>query len=205
MNEPNADLSFSSPQRPRRERHLPGFAVLGALTLLLASLGLGASVPPADSSAKTRTAAPRETPAKAHPSKEKSSMTTRATADFKIDSWEQSLYDEPAEGPQLGRATVKKSFHGDLEGTSTAELLMCGSPGGDAGYIASEKFTGTLAGRKGTFVMQHGGLAWKDGRLKPFGNVVPGSGTGELVGLSGTLEYRHDEKGAVLTLDYRFE
>jgi hypothetical protein len=82
---------------------------------------------------------------------------------------------------------------------------MCGNPGGDAGYIASEKFTGALAGRKGAFVMQHGGLAWKDGRQKPFGNVVPGSGTGDLKGLAGTLEYRHDDKGAVLTLDYSFE
>ena len=53
--------------------------------------------------------------------------------------------------------------------------------------------------------MQHGGLAWKDGRQEPFGNVVPSSGTGELKGLAGTVRYRHDETGATVTLEYRFE
>jgi hypothetical protein len=34
------------------------------------------------------------------------------------------------------------------------------------------------------------------------GVVLPGTGTGELAGLRGTVELTHDDSGAVLTLDY---
>jgi hypothetical protein len=129
-------------------------------------------------------------------------MSTRATANFEITGWEQTDYGEPGDGPKLARATVKKAFRGDVEGSSTAELLMCGGPeGGGAGYIAQEVVTATLAGRSGTFVLQHGGLRGA-GEAYTFGNVVPDSATGGLRGLTGKVEYRHDESGAVLTLDY---
>jgi len=131
-------------------------------------------------------------------------MGTRATAAFDITGWEQTDYGGEGGGPKLSRATVKKAFRGDLEGTSTAELLMCGGPeGGGAGYIAQEVVTASLGGRSGTFVMQHGGLRGA-GQAYTFGNVVPDSGTGGLRGLAGSLELRHDENGAVLTLDYDF-
>jgi hypothetical protein len=131
-------------------------------------------------------------------------MTTRATASFEVTGWDQTPYGDEGDGPKLARATVKKTFRGDLEGTSAAELLMCGDPGGGgAGYIAQEVVTGTLAGRAGTFVLQHGGLRGA-GQAYTFGNVVPDSATGELRGLTGKVEYRHDESGAVLTLDYDF-
>jgi hypothetical protein len=130
-------------------------------------------------------------------------MTTRATGSFQITGWDQKPYGDEGDGPQLARATVTKTFRGDLEGTSSAELLMCGdaSGGGGAGYIAQEVVTGTLAGRAGTFVLQHGGLRGA-GEAYTFGNVVPDSATGALHGLTGKVEYRHDESGAVFTLDY---
>ena len=62
-------------------------------------------------------------------------MSHRAVGNFKIDKWEQTPYGDAADGVQLGRATVEKTFHGDLEGTSTTELLMCGGPDSDAGYV----------------------------------------------------------------------
>ena len=131
-------------------------------------------------------------------------MATRATATFEITGWEQTAYGEDA-GPPLARATVKKTFRGDLEGRSTAELLMCGGPeGGGAGYLAQEVVTGTLAGRPGSFVVQHGGIRGR-GMQRAFGSIVPGSATGKLRGLAGTAEFSHDERGAVLTLDYEFE
>ncbi|HEX8906764.1 MAG TPA: DUF3224 domain-containing protein [Longimicrobiaceae bacterium] len=127
-------------------------------------------------------------------------MSTRATANFDITGWEQTAYGDEA-GPQLARATVKKAFRGDLEGTSTAELLMCGSNAEGAGYLAQEVVTGMLAGRSGTFVLQHGGIRG-GGTQQAFGSVVPGSATGALRGLTGKVEYSHDERGAVLTMDY---
>lgn len=132
-------------------------------------------------------------------------MSDRAVANFKIASWDQTPYDESAEGPKLARATVKKTFEGDLEGESTAELLMCGGgeEGRGAGYIASERIVGKLAGRSGSFVIQHGGIVG-DGEPRSFGNIVPDSGTGELAGIHGEGRYWHDANGATLTLEYRF-
>jgi hypothetical protein len=128
-------------------------------------------------------------------------MSHRVVTAFEVTSWEQATYDEPAEGPALARATVTKSFSGDLEGTSVAELLLCQPDDQNAGYVASERVTGTLAGRSGAFVMQHGGTI-DAGQPEPFGYIVPGSGTGALTGLRGTVRFRHDETGATITIDY---
>ena len=82
---------------------------------------------------------------------------------------------------------------------------------GDAGPVAfgrvrmrktfSGVLTGTLHGRTGSFVLQHTGVV-DDGAPPPSGVVLPGTGTGELAGLHGTMTIAHDESGAVLTLDY---
>lgn len=125
-------------------------------------------------------------------------MSTRANATFDVTGWDQSSYGEAA-APFLSRATVTKSFRGDLVGTSTAEVLMCQADQKDvaagAGYIASEIVTGALCGREGTFVMQHGGVSEIGGATRTYGNVVPGSGTGELEGLEGTVELQVDARG----------
>jgi hypothetical protein len=126
---------------------------------------------------------------------------TEITAEFEVTGWDQSVYDEPAEGPALARATVRKTFHGDMDGVSVAELLTAGNADG-RGYVASERFTGTITGRRGTVVYQHGGL--DDGHAPAaFGHLVPGSGTGELVGLAGEITFAHDESGARVTLVLR--
>ncbi len=126
---------------------------------------------------------------------------TEITAEFAVTGWDQSVYDEPGEGPALARATVRKSFRGGLEGVSVAELLMAGDADG-RGYVASERFTGTINGRRGTVVYQHGGL--DDGHaLHTFGHIVPGSGTAELAGLAGEITFAHDESGARVTLVLR--
>ena len=136
-------------------------------------------------------------------------MSTRATASFDVTAWDQTPYDDSAGGPLLARATVRKTFTGDLEATSTAELLMCQSDPQDlaagAGYVASERVTGRLHGREGTFVLQHGGLSG-DGEPHTFGHLVPGSGTGDLAGIRGTMEIAQDASGAhTLTLEYTLD
>jgi hypothetical protein len=121
----------------------------------------------------------------------------RFTQAFEITKWDQTAYDEDGK-IQLGRATVGKTFAaGELEGTSSAELLMVGTADGPAAYTAVERFTGTLAGREGSFVMMHGGTAFQTSAP---GTIV--AAEGDLSGLTGTVVYQHDADGARLTLDY---
>lgn len=131
-------------------------------------------------------------------------MSTRVVVSFDVTGWEPSEIPSAEGGAKLGRAFIKKTFRGELEGTSETEMLSCQGEGGGAGYIAQEVVTGTLAGRAGSFVMQHGGIATKNGQ-RAFGSIVPGSGTGELRGLRGDVQYKHDESGATVTLDFDFE
>ena len=130
-------------------------------------------------------------------------MTKTITAEFEVTGWEPGEGPETQveEGPALGRVTVRKTFRGALEGTSVAELLTAGGDQG-RGYVASELFTGTIEGRKGSVVFQHGGL---DDGVAPFtyGHIVPGTATGELAGLAGEITYAHDESGARVTLVLR--
>lgn len=122
----------------------------------------------------------------------------RIVGSFEITGWDETVYEEPPEGPKLTRATVKKRFAGEIKGDSTAELLTAQGEQG-RGYLASERFVGSILGRSGTVVFQHGGLADEES-ASTFGSVVPGSGTGELEGLAGSLTYSHDESGATVTL-----
>ena len=135
-------------------------------------------------------------------------MTTRATATFEVTGWDQTTYGDDTGGQHLSRATVRKTFSGDLVGESTAELLMCrqehpSDVGAGAGYVASELVKGTLRGRAGTFVMQHWGVSGPGAIQRTAGHVVPGSGTDELVGLLGEIEIAVDDDGGhTITIDY---
>lgn len=83
---------------------------------------------------------------------------------------------------------LDKQFKGDLEGTSKGEMTTAEtSVEGSAGYVAVERVDGTLRGRKGTFVLLHQGTMKRGGDFKLTIVVVPDSGTGQLVGLTGTL------------------
>ena len=130
-------------------------------------------------------------------------MSTRLVVPFAITGWEQINYDEPTDGVPLARATVRKTFDGELRGTSVAELLLCAPDDAHAGYLGQERFTGILAGREGTFVIQHGGIV--DGPdQRPFGAIIPGAATGALRGLRGNVTFMHDEQGARIQIDYEF-
>ena len=87
----------------------------------------------------------------------------------------------------IGRLALDKKFVGDLEGTSRGQMLGFRSAvEGSAGYVAMEKVSGTLRGRSGTFLLQHIGTMTR-GAPEMSVSVVPDSGTGELVGISGKL------------------
>ena len=96
-------------------------------------------------------------------------------------------------GVVLGRSSLSKIFHGDLEGASVGEMLSATTPvEGSAGYVAIERVSGVLLGRSGTFVLQHTGVMTRGSPLLAVA-VVPDSGTGELAGLSGTMTIVIDE------------
>jgi hypothetical protein len=94
---------------------------------------------------------------------------------------------DKAEGSTLGSYSLDKEYHGDLEAIAKGTMLTAGTDvKGSAGYVAIERVTGTLKGHKGSFVLQHNGTLT---RGAPQQNiiVVPDSGAGELVGLTGKL------------------
>jgi len=91
-------------------------------------------------------------------------------------------------GAAIGRFALDKQFHGDLEGTSKGQMLAGGDPStGTAGYVAMEYVTGTLHGRSGSFALQHLGTM-SGGNFYLNVIVVPGSGKGDLAGITGTMK-----------------
>ena len=109
-----------------------------------------------------------------------------AAGTFEVKLIPQDLADKTA-GTMLGRLSIDKQFHGDLDAVSKGEMLSAGtSVKGSAGYVAIERVSGTLQGRRGTFVLQHSG-AMTRGAAQLSVTVVPDSGTDQLVGLTGKM------------------
>ena len=124
----------------------------------------------------------------AQASSSKGNMSSaHATGTFEVKMTPQTA-DEQAQAASIGRMSFDKQWHGDLTGVSKGEMLSfgTGAKGTSGAYVAIEQFTGTLAGRSGSFVLQQAGTMTR-GVPKLTISVVPDSGTGQLVGLSGTL------------------
>ena len=99
--------------------------------------------------------------------------------------------------------TLDKHFHGTLEGPSVGEMLASRSESaGSAVYVALERVTATLGGRHGSFVLAHTGTMTKEGQHLLI-TVAPGSGTSELVGLTGTMGIRIE--GGAHFYDFEYE
>ncbi len=132
-------------------------------------------------------------------------MSTHAAATFEIESWDEQPYEEH-DGTRLARTRLTKTFSGDVEGESAAELLMAyGSEDGSAAYVGLERVTGSVHGRSGSFVLRHSAVMER-GEGKSSLDVVPDSGTGELRGLRGGARISAEPGGGhSFTLDYDFE
>jgi hypothetical protein len=110
-------------------------------------------------------------------------MHAKGTFDVKV----APVAEDKADGSTLGRYSLDKQYHGDLEATAKGEMLTAGSDVKDSGaYVATERVTGTLNGRKGSFVLVHKGTMGH-GSMHLDVAVVPDSGTDQLTGISGTL------------------
>jgi hypothetical protein len=110
---------------------------------------------------------------------------------------------EPMASDAFPRLSGKKQFHGDLEGTSISEMMSVeGTVEGSGAYAAIERVTGTLGGRKGSFVIVHSGTMRRGGEFSMIIRVVPDSGTGELTGISGSMEIVIEGHDHFYKLDY---
>lgn len=90
--------------------------------------------------------------------------------------------------PSISRLSLDKQFSGDLTGGSKGQMLGIETGIKDSGgYVAAERFTGTLGGKKGSFSLQHSGTM-QGGKFDLQIKVVPDSGTDELAGISGTMK-----------------
>jgi hypothetical protein len=110
----------------------------------------------------------------------------RATGPFEV-KLNSLPFHNADEASLLSRMSIDKEFSGSLDAISTGEMLAAGTAvKGSAGYVAIELVSGTLAGRTGTFVLQHTGIMNR-GAPQLTVSVVPDSGTGQLAGLRGTM------------------
>ncbi len=108
----------------------------------------------------------------------------------------------PAPADTLYRYSINKQIHGDLEATTVGEMFGGGDPKlGTAGYVAIEVVTGTLAAKHGSFALQHLGTMDASGQ-KMTVLIIPGSGTGELAGISGTFIIKIEGGTHSYDLDY---
>jgi hypothetical protein len=111
-------------------------------------------------------------------------MKQTANARFAIKSWDEKPYSETPGEPKLTQASVSKSFTGDIEGESQVEYLMMYRTDGTATFVGIERISGKIGGKAGSFVLQRTGV-FEGGQAKETYSVIPGSGTGQLAGLTG--------------------
>jgi len=110
-------------------------------------------------------------------------MTSHATGPFDV----KMIPQDDKAGDGLSRILLDKQYHGDLEGTAKGEMLTGGVSANHSGaYVAMEKFTGTLHGRSGSFVLHHTGIM-TNGKPDLTILVAPDSGTGQLAGITGKM------------------
>jgi hypothetical protein len=129
-------------------------------------------------------------------------VTSHASGSFDVKLSPQKPESKEAENANIGRMSIDKQFHGELEAISRGEMIAVMSDvKGSAGYVAMERVTGILRGRSGTFALQHSGVMTR-GEQQLTIAVVPDSGTGQLVGLTGKMNIRITEGKHFYDFDY---
>jgi hypothetical protein len=125
--------------------------------------------------------------------------------EFHIADWKESTIAEFGEGGKLTEAKVTQTFSGDLKGEGSVTWCMCYTSDKSARFVGMQQFTGVLGSLKGGFILETEGEF--DGTVaKGYWSVVPGSGTGELAGISGEGQFEapHGPK-ATYRLEYALE
>ena len=129
------------------------------------------------------------------------SMTKHASGTFDVKIGPQK--DEGIGDPTIGRMSIDKQYHGDLEGTGLGQMLagMAAEVKDSGAYVAIERVRGTLQGRKGSFAVWHRGVMTR-GAQDLAVTVIPDSGTDELTGITGTMTIEIKDGKHFYGLDY---
>jgi Protein of unknown function (DUF3224) len=126
----------------------------------------------------------------------------RATGPFEVSLKPLPVENQPGDGTSLGRMSIEKQYHGELEGTGNGQMLTGGTPiRTSAAYVAIEQVTGSLKGRKGSFILQHTGVMNR-GVPSLAIVVVPDSGSEQLEGINGTMAIKIEAGKHSYQLDY---
>ena len=126
------------------------------------------------------------------------------TSTFEIKGWDVADSGGVDELADVSRVTIRKSFAGELEGTSVGYGALLQTPEQTGGYVVIERVTAKADGREGTFIIQHYGVRDSAGNGPWYGDVVPGTGTGGFAGVTGTFVIEHGEGVAAFTWDLKF-
>lgn len=130
-------------------------------------------------------------------------MSTEANCTFKVTSWEEKPYSEFEGGAKLSRATVSQAYQGDLSGEGLVEFLMSHAGDGTASFVGMERVNGSIAGKTGSFVIRHVGTYDRGGARSAWA-ITPGSGTGELAGITGEGSYVATSESVPMSFSYDF-
>ena len=132
-------------------------------------------------------------------------MSAQATGHITYEGWKEDEVGPVGAHPRLARASVTNNFTGGIEATATkCEYTLVYADDENGTFNGMELLSGRLDGREGTFVVEERGSFGSDGTVHCTFEVVPGTGTGELAGLSGagSFVHRHGDTAFPYTLDY---
>jgi hypothetical protein len=130
-------------------------------------------------------------------------MIARATGSFTV-KLELQPASAQADAAVIGRRTLDKQFHGDLEASSAGEMLaIMTAVEGSMAYVALEKVTGILAGKQGSFVLQHASQMIRGKAFQSI-RVVPDSGADDLLGLEGEMQIDIRDGEHLYSFEYNF-
>ncbi|MEU3275303.1 DUF3224 domain-containing protein [Saccharomonospora sp. NPDC006951] len=122
---------------------------------------------------------------------------------YTMRTWDEQVVSGTEDGPRYAHAHVTFTYQGVIEGTSTCDYLLYYADsqyGGGQSAPGFEHITGSVEGRKGSFLIRHDVTYGAEG-IRDVWSVVPGSGTGELSGITGT----GTAAGATKTIEYTFD
>ena len=130
-------------------------------------------------------------------------MVKTGTGTFQIKSWDEEAYFESEGGPKLTRAEITQAYEGTMQGESSLQYLMVYRPDGIAGFTGVERFSGSIDGQSGSFVMVHNGK-FEAGTASSKWCIVSGSGAGGLEGIEGSGSFSAEHGGiAEYEVEYR--
>ena len=131
-------------------------------------------------------------------------MASQPNVFFALKAWEEKPYNEVEGELKMTRTSVSYTYQGDIEGDSTLDYLMVYRPDESGSFVGLERIIGRVAGRAGSFVIQHTGTFDKTTVHGTF-FVVPNSGTGELINLRGDGEMNLAGHAERYPMIFRFE